>query len=80
MEAYPFLIQGDGSGKRLQSTQTEDRPYDEAWLQELIRKHPDALPVAEIEAVYSPLIPIGCEVRTYARAILTDGDFSCSIR
>src|SRR5438552_3944587 len=64
MEAFPFIVKKDSSGKRLQSASSDERPYDEAWLQELLRKYPDILPVAEIESVFSPLTPIGREVTT----------------
>jgi hypothetical protein len=64
MESYPFLIEKDASGRRLVPADASERPYDESWLQELIRAHPDILPVAEIEPVFSPLAPIGREVMT----------------
>ena len=59
MKAYPFLINKDSSGEGLQPVEDRERLYDEAWLQEILRKHPDILPVAEIEPVFYPLIPIG---------------------
>lgn len=64
MKSYPFLIGEDASGRRLVPPGAGDRPYDESWLQELIRSHPDILPVAEIEPVFSPLAPVGREVMT----------------
>lgn len=64
MESYPFLIGKDATGRRLTPTSADERPYDESWLQELIRVHPDVLPVAEIEPVFAPLVPIGREVAT----------------
>ena len=59
MEAYPFLIREDGSGDRLDPAHPRGQTYDEAWLQELLRQHPDILPAAEIEPVFSPLVSIG---------------------
>jgi hypothetical protein len=64
MESYPFLVEKDASGRRLVPAGDGERPYDESWLQELIRVHPDILPAAEIEPVFSPLAPIGREVMT----------------
>lgn len=64
MKIAPFLIDQSASGKCLQPIKSKDKLYDEAWLQELIRKQPDILPVNEIETVFYPLIPIGVEVIT----------------
>jgi hypothetical protein len=64
MESYPFIIGEDASGRRLVPTGEGERPYEESWLQELIRAHPDILPVAEIEPVFSPLATVGREVMT----------------
>ena len=43
---------------------TKEAQYNEAWLQELLRQHPAILPVAEIEAIFSPMVPMGREVAT----------------
>lgn len=64
MKAYPYLINQDGSGRRLIPSQAQERPYDEAWLQEVLRQHPNILPAAEIESIFSPLVSIGREVST----------------
>lgn len=40
--------------------------FSEAWLQEVLRKHPDILPVEEFGPVFYPLISIGREVPTAA--------------
>ncbi len=40
--------------------------YDEKWLQELLYKHPQALPVAEINPSFNGLIPICREMLTPA--------------
>jgi len=64
MKSYPFIIERDGVGRKLQPTQSDEHHYNEAWLQELLRKYPEILPVAEIEPVFSPLLPIGREVST----------------
>lgn len=43
-------------------TATESAPYDEAWLQRLIMRHPSVLPVGQIEPAFSPLVPICIEL------------------
>jgi hypothetical protein len=37
-------------------------PKDENWLQELLFRHPDLLPVDEFDEMFSPPIPIGREI------------------
>ena len=46
-----------------------EKDFDEGWLQDLIQKYPEILPVSEIEPVFAPLISIGREVQTAAGAI-----------
>ena len=43
--------------------------YDEAWLQRLLYRHPEALPIAEIDASFSGLIPLCIEMSTPAGPI-----------
>lgn len=69
MKTYPFLIQQDATGEALQPLTGRKPIYNEGWLQELLRQHPDILPVAEIEPVFSSLISIGREVVTETGAI-----------
>lgn len=64
MEAAPFLIQGDASGEALNPVGEQERAYHEDWLQQLLRRHPEILPAAQIDAIYHPLISIGREVGT----------------
>jgi hypothetical protein len=64
MKSYPFLINENSSGNSLRPINLNDKVYNEGWLQELIRIHPEILPVMEIESVFYPLIPIGREVST----------------
>lgn len=42
----------------------ENAPYDEAWLQRLIMKQPDLLPVYEIEPAFADLVPVCIELPT----------------
>lgn len=69
MKAYPFLINQDASGQRFQPIDIQKPMYNEKWLQDLLRRNPEILPVAEIEPVFYPLIPIGQEVGTETGAI-----------
>jgi len=69
MQAYPYLVHEDASGETLQLIEDRERVYDESWLQELLRRHPDILPVAEIEPIFYPLVPIGREVVAETGAI-----------
>jgi hypothetical protein len=48
---------------------TASGPFSEVWLQEVLRQHPDILPVEEFGSVFSPLISIGREVPTAAGSI-----------
>lgn len=65
----PFLVQEDASGNSLTPLGGREGTYDEAWLQEMLRQQPGILPVAEIEPIFSPLVPIGVEVVTERGAI-----------
>lgn len=62
MKGFPYIITEEGKGDRLQYLEEREKRYDEPWLQELLRKHPDILPISEIEAILYPMIPIGYEV------------------
>ena len=66
MKCQPVLLNScSDSGKlleRIEARSQEDR--NEAWLQSLIFEHPDILPVADFDEVYSPSIPVGREIET----------------
>lgn len=64
MRTYPFLVRADGTGESLKAVEGGSGAYNESWLQKLLQKNPEILPVAEIEPVFSPLIPIGLEIAT----------------
>jgi hypothetical protein len=51
LEAVP-LLRGDGTASG----------HDEAWLQKLIFRFPQALPVREVDAGYAPLLPVCLEL------------------
>ncbi len=64
MKSKPFVIKTDHSGQALDPLSPEKKQFSEAWLQELLQKYPELLPVAEIEPVFAPLVPIGREIAT----------------
>ena len=69
MRAYPFTLEEDASGRKLKAIEVREKRYDEAWLQEVLRRQPDILPVAEIDVIFHPMISIGREVSTEAGSI-----------
>lgn len=65
----PIMLEADGSTSRPQRISLTDKIFSEGWLQELIRKYPDILPVGEIEPDFAPLVSVGREVGTAAGPI-----------
>jgi len=43
--------------------------FSEAWLQDVLRRYPEVLPVEEFGPVFHPLVPIGKEMPTAAGSI-----------
>src|SRR3989442_8650124 len=43
--------------------------YDEAWLQDVLFRHPEALPVSEIDESFAGLVPVCRELNTPAGPI-----------
>jgi len=66
MKSQPILLNSRSecgkSLERIEARAQDDR--DEAWLQSLIFEHPEVLPVAYFDEVYSPAIPVGREIET----------------
>jgi len=71
LKSIPVLLNSlDDSGqtlKRLESRTGDEK--DEKWLQELIFRHPEILPVSGFDESFSPLIPLGREVGTDSGSI-----------
>ena len=69
----PILISGAGSNVLLDRVPltgaSGTSAYDEDWLQDLLYKHPESLPVAEINPSFAGLIPICREMLTPAGPI-----------
>lgn len=59
---HPCIIEQDASLRALQPVATGDRQYHENWLQNLLFKHPDLLPIADIDPGFGKLIPLAREV------------------
>ncbi len=60
----PIIVHHDGSQTQPKRVSFTERSLQEGWLQELIRKNPEVLPVAEIEPAFAPPVPVGIEVET----------------
>ena len=56
-EAFSYIMEKDGSGRKLPPIQEKHKVYNEAWLQNLLRTRPDILPIADIDPNYSILAP-----------------------
>jgi hypothetical protein len=69
MPPQPFLLHKNAQGQPLRRIGPQNAAYNEFWLQELIRRHPEILPTGEFETVFSPLVPIGREVLTISGPI-----------
>lgn len=66
MNCDPVLINSpDDDGRKLLRIEAKPGdPKDENWLQELLFRHPDLLPVDEFDDMFAPAVPIGREVRS----------------
>lgn len=60
-----YIIKGD----TVQQLQSEAGAFDEGWLQKFVFEHHHAIPIAEIEPAFGPLIPVCRELPTPAGPI-----------
>jgi hypothetical protein len=60
----PLVVTDDGATHRLTRVAFDERTVQEGWLQDLLERHPELLPVEDIEPAFAPLIAIGREVGT----------------
>ncbi|MDO8688745.1 MAG: hypothetical protein Q7R39_01815 [Dehalococcoidia bacterium] len=65
----PFVVISDGSTIASRRVPLTEKKFDESWIQSVIERNPNILPVSEIEPAFAPLISIGKEVSTKAGAI-----------
>ena len=62
----PVIVDG-ATAELLQSVSlraSDGSRYSESWLQQLLYRHPESLPVEDIEATFTPLIPVCVELAT----------------
>ena len=66
MKGQPVLLNSrSDSGTLLEGIEAKsEEGRDEAWLQSLIFDHPEILPVADFDEVFSPAISVGMEIKT----------------
>lgn len=64
----PLIVRTDGTSTALVrvalSGSESEKAYSEDWLQDLLYRHPQALPVAEIDDSFSGLVPVCREMDT----------------
>ncbi len=65
LQKRPFIVTAD-SYSHLERVPLTEKVFQEEWLQRLLQNSPQLLPVAEIDAIYAPLVSIGREVATKA--------------
>lgn len=62
-KAIPYLIDDvEASGKKLNPLPVKNNLFKEEWLQKLLYKHPDILPLSHMDEAYTPPISIGREI------------------
>ena len=68
--ASPLIVRADQTSIGLErvalSGTNSTAAYDEDWLQDLLYRHPNALPIAEIDDSFSGLVPVCREMATPA--------------
>ena len=66
MKEHPIILRSPtDDGRRLERFEARAKSViDEAWLQELLFRHPEILPVEHFDSSFAPPIPIGREVPT----------------
>jgi hypothetical protein len=66
----PFIVRPDATSDRLVrvplSGNESTDAYSEAWLQDLLYRHPDSLPIAEIDGSFVDMVPVCREMETPA--------------
>jgi hypothetical protein len=62
-QGTPYFLSKENSLK-LERVQLNEKLFQEKWLQDLIHKNPQVLPIDEIESGFAPLISLGREIFT----------------
>lgn len=60
----PIVVDKDGTIHRPTRVPFDERTMQEGWLQDLLERYPELLPIEDIEPAFSSLIPIGREIGT----------------
>ena len=60
----PVVFGDDGDPIELRRVSHNDRTFTESFIQDLVFRYPDVLPVVELDEAKSPLVPIGREIAT----------------
>ena len=55
MQKRPFIV-GENTYTKLERIPLTKGIFQEEWLQKLLQNSPQLLPVAEIDAIYAPLV------------------------
>ena len=58
---HPRIVLGDTT-TTLEAVSLSDPETTEAWLQQLLHRYPDLLPIDEISTAWGPLISLGQEI------------------
>ncbi len=62
-DAQPYLIHDlEASGEKLRSLPAKKKTFNENWLQQLLHKHPDILPLDQFGKAFTPAISVGREI------------------
>jgi hypothetical protein len=59
---HPRIVDESANLRALRPVATGKRQFDEHWLQELLFRHPDLLPIADIDPGFGELIPLAVEL------------------
>ncbi len=62
-QGIPFII-SDSKTQKLERVPLTEKLFQEDWLQNLIFKNPQILPIDNLEIGFTPLIPLGREIPT----------------
>lgn len=65
----PIVVDGHGKTHKLSRVPFDERRLHEGWLQDLLARHPELLPIEDIEPAFAPLISIGREIGTAVGSI-----------
>ena len=62
----PLIVYKDGRTRTVRRVPFTERTLQEGWLQDLLERRPELLPIEDMEPAFGPLIATGREVGTAA--------------